>query len=73
MAADSAPGVQRGHSTPRMLRLPMVAALLGLSESTLRRGVVAGDIPSKRLGKIVLIPADWVDEFTSWPQEESAS
>ena len=71
MTADTAPGAQRGHSASRMLRLPVVAAMLGLSESTVRRGVIAGDIPAKRLGKIVLIPEGWVAEFTAYDGEAS--
>lgn len=66
MTADSATSAMRSAATPRMLRLPVVAALLGLSESAVRRGVVAGNIPSKRLGKTILIPEAWVTEFTAW-------
>ena len=70
MTADTAPGAPR-HSSSRMLRLPGVAAMLGLSESTVRRAAVAGDIPFKRIGKIVLIPESWVAEFTAYEGEAS--
>ena len=43
-------------------RVREVAALVGLSESTLCKGIYAGRIPSRLIGSARLIPATWVHD-----------
>jgi excisionase family DNA binding protein len=50
-----------------MLPLGEVAIMLGKSPRTLKRLYLAGEMPAKRLGRSLLIPSAWVDEFTAWP------
>lgn len=44
-----------------------VGELLGLSPSTVYRGLEDGSIPSRRLGRRRLVPAEWVREHSVTP------
>lgn len=45
----------------RAYRVAEVAAMYGVSETTIRAAIAAGRIPARRLGSVVLVPADAVD------------
>lgn len=47
----------------RAYRVAEVAAMYGVSETTIRTAIAAGQIPARRLGNVVLIPADAVDQI----------
>lgn len=45
------------------LSVDEAAARLGVSEWTVRQAIKRGEIPSRRIGHRVLIPADAIDRF----------
>ena len=45
------------------------AVMLGKSPKTLKRLHLAGEMPAKRLGRSLMIPAAWLATFTAWPLE----
>ena len=48
----------RSSSEPIMWSIKEAAERTGLSEATLRRRIKSNDLPSKRVGARILIPAD---------------
>ena len=47
-------------SIPRThYRVPEFCEATGVPERTVRRLIASGELPSRRLGGLVLIPADW--------------
>lgn len=47
---------------PGMLHVADVVARLGISRNTVYRAIAAGEIPSTRVGKRILVPASWMRE-----------
>jgi len=47
---------------PIMLRASEVAALLGISRSTVFRLIESGEIPAVRVGRSVRVPRRWVEQ-----------
>lgn len=54
-------GESRPQPARRAYRVAEVAAMYGVSPATIRAAIAAGRIPARRLGSIILIPADAVD------------
>lgn len=54
-------GESRPQPARRAYRVAEVAAMYGVSETTIRAAIAAGRIPARRLGSIILVPADAVD------------
>jgi excisionase family DNA binding protein len=48
-------------------RLPEAAQLLKVSRTTLWRRIAAGQIPTRKIGNVTIIPADAIRELTSTP------
>lgn len=48
-------------TTRRYYRVKEVGDLTGLAVSSLYSLIARGDIPSRKVGNIVLVPAAWVD------------
>lgn len=48
----------------RYYRVKEVGDLTGLAVSSLYSLIARGDIPSRKVGNIVLVPASWVDGGT---------
>jgi len=46
------------------------AALLGKSPRTLKRLYLKGKLPAKRLGRDLMVPGDWLAQFTAWSPED---
>jgi len=59
-------GAKRGRKSqelePGMMRVSEVVARLGVNRNTVYRAVAAGEIPSTRVGGLILIPSSWVRE-----------
>lgn len=47
----------------KYLTIPEAAGSLGLSEKALRQRIFRGQVPYRKLGKRVLIPADELEKF----------
>jgi excisionase family DNA binding protein len=58
-----------------LLRLPEVAALLGIGRSTVYELVQRGDLPTVHVGRALRIPSaalrDWVEQQTTEAKNES--
>jgi excisionase family DNA binding protein len=50
----------RAPVEPLWYSVAEVMRLMGLSEATVRRGMAAGEIPFREVGRRKLIPARWV-------------
>ena len=50
-------------STERLLKIREVASLLGMQESGVRRWAALRKLPVVRLGRMVRVPASWVEQF----------
>lgn len=48
--------------TPRFFSIAELAKKTGTAEVTIRRGVVNGSIPSKRIGTRILIPSTYLNQ-----------
>ena len=46
-------------------RVAEVIAMMGLGRTTIYDAIKLGDIPSRHVGRVVLIPAAWVHAATS--------
>jgi excisionase family DNA binding protein len=56
MSADEKDQRPGWEELPELLRVADVQELLGLGEDAVRQAIVAREIPSVRLGRLVLIP-----------------
>ena len=50
------------EARPLFVRVPVAARLLGMPPSTLYRLARRGEVPSRQVGSIVLIPRWWITE-----------
>jgi excisionase family DNA binding protein len=57
--------VTRANAEPLFVRVPEVAAALGLDVRTVRRSIKAGEIPAKKHAGAVLIPTEWLQQQTA--------
>lgn len=57
-----------------MVKASVAAVKLGVNPRTVKRAIVAGQIPGTRIGTLYLVNAAWLAEVTSWapPQEAVA-
>lgn len=49
--------------SPRAVSVPRAAELLGISRSAAYRLAGSGEIPTVRLGRRLLVPVQWLDDF----------
>lgn len=55
---------------PRSLRRAQVEKVYGVSLSTVDRAVRAGEIRSKRSGRVLLLNAEDCERLWGWPEDE---
>lgn len=49
------------------------ALMLGKSPRTLKRLYLAGEMPARRLGRSLMVPAPWIAEYGTCPTEDDAA
>jgi len=50
-------------TTPKYLRVSEIAQLLGITQKAVRQRIARGELPYRRWGRRVLIPAQELDRF----------
>jgi hypothetical protein len=76
LSADAALVVPRPAKAPDDLvayALPVAARKLGKSTRTLMRLYQAGEMPGRRLGRSLMVPAGWVDAFGAIPADSKVA
>lgn len=56
-----------------LLSVPEAADATGLDVKSVRAAVARGDIPGQRIGRLIKIPAWWVERQRSGPQSVGAA
>ena len=68
------PDVRREQGEVRLAyTVPEVARMLGMPTSTVYTNVRRGVIPSRKIGRWVRIPADWLERFIAGEEEEEGA
>jgi excisionase family DNA binding protein len=57
--------LEQRQSPPDAYRLPEAAKAIGLSTRELRRRIASGELASRRVGKVLLVPREAVTDFLS--------
>lgn len=63
----------KSHPQPIALRVADAARAVSLSERTVWELVHRGDIPSRRVGRAVLIPVDSLQQWATGKDKEAAA
>ena len=57
-----------------MVKAAVAAGRLGVSSRTVKRAIIAREIPGLRVGTVYVVNAAWLAEVTSWaPAREPAA
>jgi excisionase family DNA binding protein len=55
-----------------LLSVSEAASATGMGQRAVREAVERGDIPGKRIGRLIKIPLWWVEEQRSGPRDRAA-